>query len=70
MQLEQIALEDKMGKTALHYAAVAGHEKIVSLLVRKMQPAEIALQNISQLTSLELAIQKGHDGVANILQSL
>jgi ankyrin repeat protein len=57
--------EDKLGMTALHYAAASGHDEVVSFLLRV--GAQPNSKNHSDETPLMLAIDKGHVGVVKAL---
>ena len=53
------------GKTALHYAAGKGHEKVVSVLVQHSADTSVRYHD---KTPLELARRAGHNGVISQLQ--
>lgn len=54
--------------TALHTSAENGHIEIVQLLVE--QGADIGLRDVEGRTALDAALQRGHDAVADFLQSV
>jgi ankyrin repeat protein len=56
---------DVFGHTALAYAAMAGHERIVRALL--MMGAEIETENHIGLTPAKLAALRGHHHVARLL---
>ena len=62
---EAIALKDKDGKTALHFAAFTGRKKIVELLLAK--GAEVNAKKVGGYTPLAGAVMYGHKEVAALL---
>lgn len=58
-------VEDNYGMTPLHYAAQAGHEKILLLLLRNN--ANIEAEDDKGRTPLIRAGAEGHDGVVRVL---
>ena len=57
--------KDSNGNTALHHAAISGHRNIVTLLLgRKADPC---IRNKQGRTPYDLAIQKKHTQIADLL---
>lgn len=64
-EFRDIAALDKYGDTALHYAARAGHEDIVVLLLKK--GANIDAQNYNSDAPLHFASSNGHECAVRVL---
>lgn len=59
--------QDQLGGTPLHYAADQGYEAIAQMLLDA--DAKIALEDGSRKTALDIAVEKGHEGVAEVIRS-
>ena len=64
-QLDKGAVVTRPGWTALHYAAAAGDEEIVRLLLE--HHAYIDAESPSQITPLMIAAREGQDGAVKVL---
>ncbi len=64
MSPEAIKKQDSGLETALHKAAKFGYWKTAELLLQKMRPEVIQLQNGDGKTAEQLAEDKGHNKVA------
>jgi ankyrin repeat protein len=53
------------GRTALHYAAAAGHREVVELLLA--HNADVTLRDDAGLSARHLAVARGHEDVAALL---
>lgn len=62
---EALAARDDIGATALHYAAVEGHEKVVNVLLSR--GADRQSKDNRGMAPLILAALKGHLGVVRVL---
>ena len=68
MLLERGAVVDAAGpheRTALHYAASAGCDDVVAMLLHA--GADSALVDDEDRSPRDLALRKGHSGTANLL---
>ena len=58
-------IQDKRGFTPMHYAAYAGHERIVGLLLARMDSLDI--KAINGITPYQCAQMQGHQTIMNAL---
>ena len=59
-------------QTALHYASKFGHKAIATMLVEKMveKGVDLGLKNNYGKTALDLATQKGHTAIVDLLKQM
>jgi hypothetical protein len=63
---KDVNASDQNGWTPLHYAAYTGYEKLVKYLIKK--GADTNIKNNEGKTARDIAVEKGHAGVVDILK--
>ncbi|KAG0530178.1 hypothetical protein BDA96_05G163000 [Sorghum bicolor] len=61
--------QDKNGCTALHWAAIRGNLEVCTVLVHTGTKEELTLKDSGGLTPVQLAAEKGHRHLSNILSN-
>ncbi|XP_039823477.1 probable protein S-acyltransferase 23 isoform X2 [Panicum virgatum] len=61
--------QDKNGCTPLHWAAIRGNLEVCTVLVHAGTKEELTLKDIGGLTPVQLAAEKGHRHLSNILSN-
>jgi len=61
--------QDKNGCTPLHWAAIRGNLEVCTVLVHAGTKEELALKDSGGLTPVQLAAEKGHRHLSNILSN-